>query len=71
MDIRRADDWYAQGFRIMRARDVFPGDDYLISYVEQADVCICQHREVLGEVYINLDGNYWLEDHPLWVRKHG
>jgi len=69
MDVTRADDWYAQGFRIMRARDVFPGDDYLVSYVEQVIVATCSHRNDLGNGYIDVDGTYYLADIPLWVRK--
>lgn len=70
MVIHYAEDWYAQGYRIMGARDIYPGDDYLMSYVEQTIANTCQERNDLHNGYIDLDGNYFLADMLFWVRKH-
>jgi hypothetical protein len=68
--INRAEDWYAQGYRIMKARDIFPGDDYLVSYVEQVEASTCSNRRDVGNGYVDIDGVFWYADMPLWVRKH-
>lgn len=70
MNIRGAKDYYALGFRIMAARDIFPGDDYLLSYVEVEIMNTCQDRNDLHNGYIDVDGNYFLAEMPFWVRKH-
>lgn len=71
MTIHYADDWYAAGFRIMAARDIYPGDDYLLSYVEQTIVNTCHERNDLHNGYIDVDGAYYLAEQPFWIRKHG
>jgi hypothetical protein len=63
-------DFYAQGFRYVQTQDVFPGDDYLISYVEQVIMNTCWYRDDLHNGYIDLDGKYWKTDAGMWVRKH-
>ena len=70
MAIHKAEDFYAQGFRYVQAQDVFPGDDYLISYVETVIMNTCEDREDLHNGYVDLDGTYWRMDHNMWVRKH-
>lgn len=70
MDVHHAQDWYKEGFRIMQARDIFPGDDYLMSYVEQAVMLTCQYRNDLGNGFVDVDGTYWQAEHPMWIRKH-
>lgn len=70
MSIHYADDWYAQGYRIMSARDIYPGDSYLISYVERVIIETCSTRSELSGGYINIDGNHFLLNQPFWILKH-
>jgi hypothetical protein len=68
--IHHADDWFAQGYRIMAARDIYPGDSYLMSYVERTIANTCQEREDLHNGYIDVDGNYLLAEQVFWVKKN-
>lgn len=68
--MKTADDWYAIVFRYVQAMDVFPGDDYLLSYIEEVIMNTCSDREDLHNGFVDIDGRYWKMDHPMWVRKH-
>lgn len=71
MGIRWAGDFYAQGFRYMQARDIYPGDDYMSSYVERVEQRTCQQRNDLGNGWVEVDGVHWRGDAGVWIRKHG
>jgi hypothetical protein len=74
VDINRAEDWHPEGsrkgYRIMQWRDIYPGDDYLESYVAQVIVKRCEYRNDLQNGYIDVDGVWHLAERPLWVRKN-
>lgn len=53
----------------MPAHQIEVNDQYLLSYVELEIMNTCQERNDLHNGYIDIDGNYYLENMRFWVRK--